>query len=113
MPMYHDNMPHGEGHMGSSKPPQPGMPPVGGGVDFQGATPESLMSAIAAIARQPQGGLGGHHDSRGGLGSELMSSFDSFRDLMPIPKHATNTVYVEGVPYGTTKREVARKLSYR
>lgn len=27
---------------------------------------------------------------------------------MPIPKNATNTVYVEGIPLDATEREVAR-----
>jgi len=31
--------------------------------------------------------------------------------VMPIPNNATNTVYVEGVPLGTTEREVARNQS--
>ena len=28
-------------------------------------------------------------------------------DILPIPKHATNTIYVEGLPFDTTEREVA------
>lgn len=31
-------------------------------------------------------------------------------NIMPIPKNATNTVYVEGIPLNTQEREVARKL---
>ena len=27
--------------------------------------------------------------------------------ILPIPKHATNTVYVEGIPLNATEREVA------
>ena len=33
----------------------------------------------------------------------------SFRSILPIPKNATNTVYVEGIPTDTKEREVARK----
>jgi len=34
-------------------------------------------------------------------------------NIMPIPKNATNTVYVEGIPLDATEREVARNyLSY-
>jgi len=32
-----------------------------------------------------------------------------FYDVLPIPKTATNTVYVEGIPFSTSEREVARK----
>ena len=32
-------------------------------------------------------------------------------NIMPIPKNATNTVYVEGIPYDASEREVARNLS--
>lgn len=28
-------------------------------------------------------------------------------EILPIPKHATNTIYVEGLPFDTTEREVA------
>lgn len=33
----------------------------------------------------------------------------SCKDVLPIPKNATNTVYVEGIPTNTSEREVARK----
>ncbi|CDW87591.1 rna-binding protein [Stylonychia lemnae] len=33
-----------------------------------------------------------------------------FRNNLPIPKHATNTVYIEGLPHDTSVREVARKF---
>lgn len=29
-------------------------------------------------------------------------------NIMPIPKNATNTVYVEGIPLDASEREVAR-----
>ena len=31
---------------------------------------------------------------------------------MPIPKNATNTVYVEGIPLDASEREVARNLIF-
>ena len=31
---------------------------------------------------------------------------------MPIPKNATNTVYVEGIPLDASEREVARNLFF-
>jgi len=32
-------------------------------------------------------------------------------NIMPIPKNATNTVYVEGIPLDASEREVARMFS--
>ena len=40
----------------------------------------------------------------------LQKLSNCFRSNVTIPKHATNTVYVEGLPHDTTEREVARKL---
>ena len=36
-----------------------------------------------------------------------MSSTFSQSQILPIPKNATNTVYVEGIPLDATEREVA------
>lgn len=44
-----------------------------------------------------------------GLGSKIEEACIGFDRLLPIPRHATNTVYVEGVPFGTSEREVSRK----
>ena len=33
---------------------------------------------------------------------------NSFKNSVPIPKHATSTVYVEGLPHDATEREIAR-----
>jgi hypothetical protein len=38
-----------------------------------------------------------------------MKMLSSFTNLVPIPKNATNTVYVEGIPIDAKEREVARK----
>ena len=39
----------------------------------------------------------------------LLELCSSFNNILPIPKNATNTVYVEGIPADAKKREVARK----
>jgi len=39
----------------------------------------------------------------------LVDLCSSFRNILPIPKNATNTVYVEGIPPDAKEREVARK----
>jgi hypothetical protein len=39
--------------------------------------------------------------------SSIQNLFGS--NIMPVPKNATNTVYVEGIPIDATEREVARK----
>lgn len=38
----------------------------------------------------------------------LSQFYNVFQSLINIPKNATNTVYVEGVPFEATEREVAR-----
>jgi len=38
--------------------------------------------------------------------SHLKREFDQ-QTILPIPKNATNTVYVEGIPLDSTEREVA------
>ncbi len=42
--------------------------------------------------------------------SEAMSRIQSLfgPNIMPIPKSATNTVYVEGIPLDASEREVSR-----
>lgn len=54
--------------------------------------------------------------STGGFGQNppnymdaLVDICNQFYDILPIPKHATNTVYVEGIPTDARDREVARK----
>lgn len=32
----------------------------------------------------------------------------TFKNCLTIPKHATNTVYVEGLPHDATEREISR-----
>ena len=46
--------------------------------------------------------------------SEAMSRMSSLfgPNIMPIPKNATNTVYVEGIPLDASEREVARIHSF-
>lgn len=39
----------------------------------------------------------------------LIDVCEQFHNILPIPKNATNTVYVEGIPVSTREREVARK----
>jgi len=38
----------------------------------------------------------------------LSHFYNVFQNLIKIPKNATNTVYVEGIPFDTSEREVAR-----
>jgi len=38
----------------------------------------------------------------------LSQFYNVFQSVVNIPKNATNTVYVEGIPFETTEREVAR-----
>jgi hypothetical protein len=42
----------------------------------------------------------------------LVDICNQFYDILPIPKHATNTVYVEGIPTDARDREVARKSTF-
>lgn len=39
----------------------------------------------------------------------LVDLCEQFHNILPIPKNATNTVYVEGIPVDAKEREVARK----
>ncbi len=41
--------------------------------------------------------------------NNLSQFYNVFQNLVKIPKNATNTVYVEGIPTDTSEREVARK----
>lgn len=41
----------------------------------------------------------------------LVDMCEQFHNILPIPKNATNTVYVEGIPVDARDREVARKYS--
>jgi hypothetical protein len=41
----------------------------------------------------------------------LVDMCEQFHNILPIPKNATNTVYVEGIPIDAREREVARKYS--
>ena len=62
---------------------------------------ESAMNQSAMAAKAP-----------GSSGTSVVDAIlrlsESFARVLPIPKNATNTVYVEGVPVGSTEREVAR-----
>ena len=40
----------------------------------------------------------------------LSHFYNVYQSLVKIPKNATNTVYVEGIPFETTEREVARNI---
>lgn len=42
----------------------------------------------------------------------LSNFYNVFQSLVNTPKNATNTVYVEGVPYDTSEREVARIFNF-
>lgn len=65
----------------------------------------SLLSSFVA-SHQPQG-YASRSSHFGDQFESLCSAFDN--NIFPIPKQATNSVYVEGIPYGTSEREVARK----
>ena len=47
--------------------------------------------------------------SSSGVVDAILRLSESFARVLPIPKNATNTVYVEGVPVSASEREVARK----
>ena len=44
--------------------------------------------------------------------NNLSKFYNQFHNLLKIPKNATNTVYVEGIPLDATEREVSRKYYY-
>lgn len=42
----------------------------------------------------------------------LIDVCEQFHNILPIPKNATNTVYVEGIPFDAKEREIARKSAF-
>ena len=50
--------------------------------------------------------------SPSGYVDNLIDLASSCQTVLPIPKNATNTVYVEGIPVDASEREVARKSNF-
>lgn len=83
---------------------------MGGRISNQFSSLPSNSSMMGGMGIATTGMYG--HSSSNNQAESLIDVCSSFRNLLPIPKNATNTVYVEGIPPDAKEREVARKSLY-
>ncbi len=96
-------------------PPQSQVQSAPGKNDFEERLPQIPMSMPPPVFAKPSEGLQSGAPPVGPFSTYVLNSlsqfYNVFQNLVKIPKNATNTVYVEGIPSDTTEREVARKSS--